>query len=397
MLLAVAAAEIGARALAPRSEAIEPAAVDLRSYFSEEEIARGRRFSRPQLALALARASVEGGALAYAVRRGPTALRRLGRRPVVGGAVAGAALTTALSAPPLPLAALARRRAIKVGLVTQSWRGWGVDLVKQTGIGAALAGVGGAGAVSAMRRWPRSWWAPAGGGSVAFGAVLAAVAPVVLDPIFNKFEPLPEGETRADVLDLARRAGVNVGEVYSIDASRRTTAANAYVTGLGPTKRVVLFDTLLDRYSRDEIKLRGRARARPRATPRRGAWGGVRGTGRARRCVRRPAAELGPVARARDARGAPGRGARRRGGDRAAGVDLQPAVAGDRAARGHVCAGARRRAGGVRLIRASDRAPERRRHRTAPVGQTVLATHPSPASGSGRPSRTQTRPAKPAL
>ena len=255
MLLAVAAAEIGARALAPRSEAIEPAAVDLRSYFSEEEIARGRRFSRPQLALALARASVEGGALAYAVRRGPTALRRLGRRPVVGGAVAGAALTTALSAPPLPLAALARRRAIKVGLVTQSWRGWGVDLVKQTGIGAALAGVAGAGAVSAMWRWPRSWWAPAGGGSVAFGAVLAAVAPVVLDPIFNKFEPLPEGETRADVLDLARRAGVNVGEVYSIDASRRTTAANAYVTGLGPTKRVVLFDTLLDRYSRDEIKL----------------------------------------------------------------------------------------------------------------------------------------------
>jgi STE24 endopeptidase len=255
MLLAVAAAEIGARALAPRSEAIEPAAVDLRSYFSEEEIARGRRFSRPQLALALARASVEGGALAYAVRRRPTALRRLGRWPVVGGAVAGAALTTALSAPPLPLAALARRRAIKVGLVTQSWRGWGVDLVKQTGIGAALAGVGGAGAVSAMRRWPRSWWAPAGGGSVAFGAVLAAVAPVVLDPIFNKFEPLPEGETRADVLDLARRAGVNVGEVYSIDASRRTTAANAYVTGLGPTKRVVLFDTLLDRYSRDEIRL----------------------------------------------------------------------------------------------------------------------------------------------
>src|ERR1700733_2236408 len=86
MLLAVAAAEIGARALAPRSEAIEPAAVELRSYFSAEEIARGRRFSRPQLALALARALVEGGALAYAVRRGPRALRPLGREPLLGGA-----------------------------------------------------------------------------------------------------------------------------------------------------------------------------------------------------------------------------------------------------------------------------------------------------------------------
>ncbi len=255
MLLAVAAAEVGARALAPRSEAIEPAAVELRSYFSEQEIARGRRFSRPQLALALARALVEGGALAYLVGRRPTVLRRLARRPVLGGAVAGAGMTAALSLPPLPLAAVARRRAIKVGLVTQPWRGWAVDLSKQAGISAALAGAGGAGAVWAMRRWPRRWWGPAGAGSVTLGTVLAALAPVVLDPIFNKFEPLPEGETRADVLELARRAGVSIGEVYSVDASRRTTAANAYVTGLGPTKRVVLFDTLLDRYSRDEIRL----------------------------------------------------------------------------------------------------------------------------------------------
>jgi STE24 endopeptidase len=109
--------------------------------------------------------------------------------------------------------------------------------------------------VAATRRYPRGWWAPAGGGSVVFGALLAALAPVVLDPIFNDFTPLPEGETRSDVLALAEAAGVRVGEVYSVDASRRTTAANAYVTGLGPTKRVVLFDTLLDRYSRDEVRL----------------------------------------------------------------------------------------------------------------------------------------------
>ncbi len=57
------------------------------------------------------------------------------------------------------------------------------------------------------------------------------------------------------MLELAATAGVKVGEVYSVDASRRTTAANAYVTGLGPTKRVVLFDTLLDRYSRDEVRV----------------------------------------------------------------------------------------------------------------------------------------------
>jgi STE24 endopeptidase len=78
---------------------------------------------------------------------------------------------------------------------------------------------------------------------------------VLLDPIFNRFERLPDGDVRSDVLELAGAAGVTVGEVYSVDASRRTTAANAYVTGVGPTKRVVLFDTLLDRYTRDEIRV----------------------------------------------------------------------------------------------------------------------------------------------
>jgi STE24 endopeptidase len=175
--------------------------------------------------------------------------------PVLGSAVTGAGLSLALTLPPLPLSVQARRRAIKVGLVTQPWRGWGADLVKSCGIQAAFTAAAGAAVTSLTRRYPRSWWAPAAGGSVLFGTVLAAVAPVVLDPIFNRFTPLAEGQTREDVLALARTAGVKVGEVYSVDASRRTTAANAYVTGLGPTKRVVLFDTLLDRYSRDEVRV----------------------------------------------------------------------------------------------------------------------------------------------
>ena len=77
----------------------------------------------------------------------------------------------------------------------------------------------------------------------------------MLDPLFNKFTPLPEGRTRADVLELAQRAGVEVGEVYEIDASRRTTAANAYVAGLGRTKRVVLYDNLLKDFTPDEVRL----------------------------------------------------------------------------------------------------------------------------------------------
>ncbi len=254
ILLALAAAELAARLLAPRPPAAQPDPVDLGTHFSAEEVERGARYARPQLKLALARRAVDTAALAALVSRPPRALRD---RPasVADGAAVGVGLALVLSVPSLPLAVLARRRAVSVGLITQSWRGWTADLLKASAIQSVLAAGAGGAVVALTRRYPRSWWAPAAAGSVLFGTVLAAVAPVLLDPIFNDFTPLEEGETRADVFDLARAAGVKVGEVYSVDASRRTTAANAYVTGLGPTKRVVLFDTLLDRYDRDEVRV----------------------------------------------------------------------------------------------------------------------------------------------
>ncbi len=255
ILLVLVAAEGGVRLLSPRERPIEPAAIDLHSFFSDAEIERGARFARPQLALGMARAAIELGALARVVRRPPRWLPVTSKRPVLAGALTGAGLAVGLSLPALPVSAILRRRGIAVGLVTQSWRGWAADLVKGAAIESVLAGAAGGAAVALTRRYPRRWWLPASAGSVLFGAVLAALAPVVLDPVFNDFTPLPEGQTRSDVLELARAAGVNVGEVYSVDASRRTTAANAYVAGLGPTKRVVLFDTLLDRYSRDEIRV----------------------------------------------------------------------------------------------------------------------------------------------
>ncbi|HTX11346.1 MAG TPA: M48 family metalloprotease [Solirubrobacteraceae bacterium] len=255
LLLVLAAAEGGVRLLSPRERPIKPAEIDIRSYFSQAEIDRGARFARPQVALGLARAAIEVGALTLLVRRSPRWLTRRFRQPVVGGGAAGAGLALTLSLPPLPLSAISRKRGMAVGLVTQSWRGWAADLLKGAAIEAVMAGGAGAAAVAVTRRYPSRWWLPASVGSVLFGTVLATVAPVMLDPLFNDFTRLPEGETRSDVLELARAAGVKVGEVYSVDASRRTTAANAYVAGLGPTKRVVLFDTLLDRYNRDEIRV----------------------------------------------------------------------------------------------------------------------------------------------
>jgi STE24 endopeptidase len=113
---------------------------------------------------------------------------------------------------------------------------------------------GGALGVALVRRFPQGWWASAAVAVVAVSTAVVFLAPVVLDPVFNRFTPLPQGPLRQDVLALAREAGVDVGEVYSSDASRRTTAANAYVGGLGRTKRVVIYDNLLERFPPAEVR-----------------------------------------------------------------------------------------------------------------------------------------------
>ena len=253
-LLALAAAEVGVRLLAPPKPAVSGDSVQAQAYFDAGDIERGRRFARPQLALSLARQGVELGALVALTVRD-----RNRRRPRSGGPGDGALealrLTATLSATSLPLTVVARRRARAAGLDTQTWSGWASDTAKVTAISSALAAGGGALQAELARRYPRRWWVPAAAGSVAAGALFGVLAPVLLDPLFNDFQPLPQGETRSDVLDLARAAGVSVGEVYAVDASRRTSGANAYVNGLGPSKRVVLYDTLLDRYDRQEVRV----------------------------------------------------------------------------------------------------------------------------------------------
>lgn len=254
LVLTAAAAELAVRLLAPRERPLEPVTLDLERYFTPQEVKRGARFARPQMALGMARSVLNLAALAEVVRRSRST-RGQPPRPYLVGALTAAELVGGLTLVSLPLAAVARRRAIAVGLVTQPWRGWAGDVAKATAIEAALAGGAGAAALAVIRRYPRGWWLPAAAGSVAMGTLLGALAPVVLDPIFNDFTPLPDGELRSDVLELAERAGVEVGGVYEIDASRRTTGANAYVTGLGPTKRVVLFDTLIERFTPDEVRV----------------------------------------------------------------------------------------------------------------------------------------------
>ena len=226
-----------------------------RAYFSDDEVDRAREFRTPQRVLVLTNLVLSGAALALLALRPPRRVREaLARgRPYRTAAAIGAGLTVALALITLPLSAVAHERSRDVGLATQGWADWLGDVAKAEAIGALFGAAGAMLLLALLRRFPRRWWVGGAVAVVAISVTFAYVSPIVLDPIFNKFEALPEGQLRSDVLRLAERSGVDVGEVYRIDASRRTTGVNAYVTGVGQTKRVVLYDNLIDRFDRDQI------------------------------------------------------------------------------------------------------------------------------------------------
>lgn len=258
MAVAVVAAGAATLILRPRSGLIEPAAVDAAAYFSKAQLDRASEFRDVQRLIGLGGLAVSGGTLALLALRPPRRvaelLERAGRRPVAGGAVVGAGLSLALVVTGLPLSLWAHERAVDVGLSTQSVGPWLGDVGISAAIGAVVGALGGAVGIALLRRFPRRWWLPAAGVVTGFAVLVIYVSPILIDPLFNDFEPLPRGELRSEVLSLADRSGVDVGEVYRVDASRRTTAINAYVGGVGHTKRVVLFDNLIEDYPPDQVR-----------------------------------------------------------------------------------------------------------------------------------------------
>ena len=104
-----------------------------------------------------------------------------------------------------------------------------------------------------MERMGPSWWLWAWGVTTAFSLFAAWIYPTVLAPLFNKFTPLPDGELKDAILDLARRTGFRAGGISVMDASRRTAHGNAYFTGVFGQKRIVLFDTLLEAMGPREV------------------------------------------------------------------------------------------------------------------------------------------------
>lgn len=255
----IVVAEGAALLLAPGEEGIPPVDVSPGEYFEAAELERASDFRDGQRLLligGLAAQALVVGALALgrpgASRR---ALARLGSRPVLGAAAAGVIVVVVADLAALPTSYAAHERSVDAGLSTQTLGAWFADQGRSLGI-AAVIGAGGAAALGALiRRFPRRWWIPGSVAVVAYGAAMSLVAPIVIAPQFNDFDELPAGsELREEIVALGERAGVEVGEVFRVDASRRSTALNAYVAGLGPTKRVVLYDTLIDETEPPELE-----------------------------------------------------------------------------------------------------------------------------------------------
>ena len=254
--VALAVAELGVLVLWPDGGVVTPDEVAAERYFSAAQLERAADYRGPQLPIYVAQTLLGLVMLGLLVARPPRVLTRLttgSRFVALRVALAAAVVSLVLTVVAMPLGAVGRQRGIDVGLVTRSWPGWLADVALGGVIQAALMAAAAVALIALMRRAPRWWWAPASIVVVAGASVVLYVAPVVLDPLFNRFTPV-EQRVRADVVQLGAAAGVEVGEVLSIDASKRTTAANAYVAGFGSTKRVVVYDTLLERFPRSELR-----------------------------------------------------------------------------------------------------------------------------------------------
>ena len=131
---------------------------------------------------------------------------------------------------------------------------WLLDQVKGLAAGAALGLPTFCGLYLAIERWPAGWWLPAGIAFALLATVMARLAPVVLLPLFFRFRPLERPELRQRLIDLCRRAGVPAIDACVWQVSDRTRRANAALTGLGRTRRILVSDTLLAHANDEEIE-----------------------------------------------------------------------------------------------------------------------------------------------
>ncbi|MCD4534683.1 M48 family metallopeptidase [Nocardioides sp. cx-169] len=231
---------------------LEPA--DPLSVFTPEQVERAEAFSRHARTLSWSSLAVSLAVACWLglTRRGRALFGRLPGPWWVQVPLAVAVVDLLRRLITLPFAVLLWRARVDEGLSTQDAAAFFSDLVKGELLDIAVTSLGLLAVLACARRWRRAWPAIAGAGLGALVLAGSFVYPVVVEPLFNEFEPLPDGPLRGAIMRLADEEGVAVDDVLVADASRRTTTLNAYVSGFGGTRRVVVYDTLVDGLPQDQ-------------------------------------------------------------------------------------------------------------------------------------------------
>lgn len=240
----------------PGGELVPAKAADV---FTAEEIRRAEEYStlRRNLGLASYGLSLVVALVLGLTPLGARIIRRLFSRRVwwVVVPLAVAVLLLLGRMVTLPFSVMIHNLNLDYGLSNQGWGSWSVDVLKSYGVGVVLTSLLLLIVVAAARRSRRWWFAWAGGLAAVLVVVASFLYPVVVEPIFNNFTPMAAGPFKASVFDLAESEGVEIEDVLVADASRRTTTLNAYVSGFGGTRRVVVYDNLLDELKPDEARV----------------------------------------------------------------------------------------------------------------------------------------------
>ncbi len=139
------------------------------------------------------------------------------------------------------------------GLSSQTIGSWFLDVAKSRALSFVISVSALTIIYSLLIHNPKYWWVITAAVFILFFILSLIISPLVIDPLFYKFEPLKDKELETGIINMVDKAGLKVGQILVADASRRTNTVNAYFTGFGVSKRIVIYDNLLNKYSRKEV------------------------------------------------------------------------------------------------------------------------------------------------
>ncbi|KAF1083905.1 Protease HtpX [Sporotomaculum syntrophicum] len=233
---------------------------ELGQYFTDRQISQGRDYVRGMRLVFIGGFIAQIVFLLWLVFGGKAAALSRGIQQFTGGGLAGYVafffvLWLLLRLINLPFDMLGSYYwQHRWGFSTQTLGSWWLDYFKAAGLEVVLSTIGVALLFWVMSRWPGTWWLMGAAFLSLWLVVQSFLWPVLVSPLFNRFEPTKDPGVLAMVDELSLKAQLPVDRVLVMDASQRTTKANAYFTGLGNTRRIVLYDNLLADYPADEVK-----------------------------------------------------------------------------------------------------------------------------------------------